>query len=409
VNDHALKAQDNRLQIPQLARRARLRRLLVLLVLLAAAGAAVAYYTRPKPAAELYRVDRVARRTLIQLVETTGSVDVRSRVEVPAPTAGRLTSIAVQIRQKVEKGQLLATLDERAAQLAVRSAKVGVQAAAGRVGQAQAGFVSAQQVEERVRRLHDKGLASQQELGDAQSELARARAALDALRAERKLASEQVASAELGQSMSAIVAPAAGVVLRAPDRVGAAVRPEAGPLFVISDPLDTMRIEAFVGETEIALVQPGRKAEVLVQAIPGRSFSASVERIGLEPKREGGVVQYPVSLLVDNPDGALLPGMSARVRMEVARAEQVLSVHEAALRFSPEDAEPAKPRSRVFVRSGDNDLVEVAIEAGISDGVHTELKPAEGAQLGEGDYVAIGLLQPGQSSGKPSVSLGGPK
>jgi HlyD family secretion protein len=146
-----------------------------------------------------------------------------------------------------------------------------------------------------------------------------------------------------------------------------------------------------------------------VQALPGRSFSATVDRIGIEPKRDGGVVQYPVTLLVDNPDGALLPGMSARVRMEVARAENALSVHEAALRFSPSEAEPAAARSRVFVKhGGGNALEEVGVEAGISDGVYTQVKPVADGSLQVGDDVAIGLLRPDQAATKkPNVSLGG--
>jgi HlyD family secretion protein len=409
VTEQALKARDDRLHIPELARRARVRKLLFVALALGAAGVAFAYYNRPKPVPELYRLDEVARRDIVQLIETTGSVDVRSRVEVPAPLAGRLTEIHAYERQAVKKGDRLATLDPRAAELSVRSARASAQAAVGRLGQGLAALAAAQQVEARVRRLHEKGLASQQELADASADRERASAALVAARAERKLAAEQVATAELGKSLGDIVAPVAGVVLRAPDRIGAAVGPEQPPLFVIGEPLTTMRVDAFVGETEIAQVQPGRKVEVLVQALPDRTFDARVEWIGIEPKRDGGVVQYPVTLLVDNPDGALLPGMTARVRMEVAHAEDALSVHEAALRFSPEDAEPAKARSRVFVRRGGtgNELEEVAVQAGISDGVYTAVQPADGQELDESDEVVIGLLRPEGVGKKPNVSLGG--
>lgn len=410
MTEQALKARDDRLHIPALARRARLRKVLTVALLLGAAGVAFAYYTRPKPVPELYRLDSIARREIVQLIETTGSVDVRSRVEVPAPMAGRLIAIHAQTRQEVKQGDPLATLDERAAELSVRSAKASAEAATGRLGQAQAALNAAQEGEERVRRLLDKGLASQQQLADAAADRARASSALAAARAERRLAGQTVATAELGKSLGQIVAPSSGVVLRAPDRMGAAVGPEQGPLFVIGAALTTMRVDALVGETEIAQVQPGRNAEVLVQALPGRTFEAKVERIGIEPKREGGVVQYPVTLLVENPDGVLLPGMSARVRMEVARAEDALSVHEAALRFSPEDVEPAPARSRVFVRRGDtgNDLEPVDVKTGISDGVYTAVEPREGQELEAGEEVVIGLLRPENgASSKPNVSLGG--
>ena len=267
---------------------------------------------------------------------------MRSQVEVPAPSEGRLTSIAVKPRDMVQKGQLLATLDQRAAELAVRSAKAGQQAAAGRLGQVQTALDAARRALERTRQLKAKGLASDQDLAQAESDYASARAAVEAAQADRKLATENVAAAQLGQSMGAIVAPVSGIVLHAPDRVGAAVSPARGPLFVIAEPLSTMRVEAPVSETEIAQIAPGHKAEVIVQALPGKDVPPPPSiSIGIEPQRESGVVAYPVTLLVDNPDNLLLPGMSARVRMEVARAENALSVREAALRFAPPDAEPA--------------------------------------------------------------------
>ena len=410
MSEQVLQRTDDRLQIPELAKRARLRRTVWLALLTLAAAGTGAYYTRPKPPRAMYRTEAVAPRTVIQLVETTGSLDVRSRVEVPAPTEGRLMSIAVRSRDAVEKGQLLATLDQRAAELAVRGAKAAQEAAGGRVGQAQTALDAARRGLDRAQKLKAKGLVSDQDVATAQTALDEARAATQAAQADKKLAGENVAAAQLGHSLGAIVAPSAGIVLHAPDRVGAAVSPDRGPLFVIAEPLTTMRVEAFVSETEIVLITPGHKADVIVQALPGKTFTASVDRIGIEPKRESGVVQYPVTLLVDNPDGVLLPGMSARVRLEVARIDNALSVREATLRFNPPDVEPGPSRSRVWrVRSAPSELEAVEVEAGLSDGMYTAVTPRAGNALRAGDQVAIGLLRPEQASGKPSVSLGGQK
>jgi HlyD family secretion protein len=404
VNDHPVKGSDQ-LQIPDLTRRARTRRLLVAAAIAVAAGLVLAYALRPKSEAPLYRFDRALRRTIVQLIETTGSVEVRSRIEVPAPVAARLTSISVRVREEVKEGQLLATLDERSAEFALRSAEVSAEAAGGRVAQARTAVASAQQTVARTRRLRDKGLASEQELLTASTALDQASAALEGARADKKLAGEGVASARLQRTLRQIVAPVSGVVLHAPEEVGSVVAPER-PLFVIAAPLSVMRVEAQVSETEIASVAPGRKAEVLVQALPGKTFEATVERIGIEPRREGGVVLYPVTLLVQNGDGGLLPGMSARVRMEVDRVDGALSVHEAAVRFSPPEVERVA-KARVWRRAGgSNQLEPVDVTTGVSDGVYVAVKAAAGAQLNERDEVAIGLLQPGQTGGKPSVSLG---
>lgn len=410
VNDQVRQGAGHRLQIPNLERAARIRRIISFVVLLVGAVAAAVWLNQPEPVVEVYRTDAVTRRTLVQVVEASGSLDVRNRVEVPAPIAGRLTAVHVQAGNHVDAGAQLATLDERAAELGVKSAEAAVEAAAGRAAQARAALEEAKRNEEQVSRLREKGLASDNDIKAARSAKASAQAALEAARAEQKLASQSAESARLGKSLGRIMAPASGIVLRAPEHVGAAVAPDRGPLFVIGDPLDVMRIDAPVSETDIALLKPGMNAEVVVQALPGRKFAAEVSRIGIEPTRQSGVVMYPVTLLVQNPEGVLLPGMSARVQLEVARAENVLSVHEAALRFTPLEAEPAEPRSRVWVRRGPDAIEEVAVIPGVSDGVHTELKFPEGTPaLTEGTALAIGLLNPDTGGKKPAVTLGNTK
>lgn len=397
------QAPSDRLSIPELARRARLRRLIIAGVLLVAAAAGIAYYRRPQPAVERYRTEPVTRRTVVQLVESTGELDVRSRVEVPAPFPGTLLSIEVQEGDTVQAGALLATLDARSVELALRSAQATAEAATGRLSQAQAGLAEAEREREHAARLQQKGLASPQDIASADSARDRAKAAVAAARAEQKLAQQSIASAELGKSGSRISAPVGGVLLRVPDRIGAAVSPERGPLFVIGEPLEVMRLQAWVSESEILRIKPGSQAEVLVQEL---SLHARVEHVGIEPRRNGGVVQYPVTMLVDNPERQLRPGMTARVRVEVARATDALVVHEAALRFNPDGEEPGPARARVW-RHGDrpNELEPVDVAVGVSDGIYAAL--SADTKLAAGDQLAVGLLRPGDLGKKPNVSLGG--
>lgn len=399
-------ALNEQLEIPENVGRSRLPWLLVgggAIALLIALGV---YFTRPKPVQELYLVQQVARRDIVQRIEAAGRVDVRRRIEIPAPQAGRLLSVHVRAGDRVEAGQLLAVLDQRAAQLAVQSAEANVRAAASNVREAQAALGAVERALERVKRLHERGLASANDLHNAENDVTRARAAVEAARAAQSVAGQGVATAELSAQLGQITASQAGVVLRAPERVGAAVAPEAGPLFVLGDPLETMRVDAKVGETDIALIKVGQTAEISVSAIEGRTFKGKVEHLGVEPEQEHGAVLYPVMLLVDNPDRALLPGMTARVLMDVQSVKQALAVHEAALRFVPEDAEPAPLRTRVFRKLEGNQLEEVPVKPGISDGMYTAVEPQDGAQLAEGDALAIGFVRPEQGTRGPRVTLG---
>jgi HlyD family secretion protein len=394
VAEEALEGVGGRLEIPKLAKKARLRRVIVAAVLVAAG--VVAYVMWPTAGlGERYRTTTVTRRTIIKVVEATGHVDVRRRVEVPAPIPGRLVEILVY---------------DRAAALAVRGAQATVQAAAGRVAEARAALSATTEERQRVERLVGRGLASQQDLSSARAAEQRAQAALTAARAEQQAAAGTVASAQLGRNLGDIVAPSDGVVLVAPERLGAAVGPERGALFVIGDALDVMRIDAQVGEADIGDVRIGQSTTFEVQAFPGRTFHAKVDRVGLEPSRAEGLVTYPVTLLAANPGGVLLPGMTATVRLEVARREGVLAVREAALRWSPADAARVPPRSRVWRWTKRSTIEPVLVLVGISDGQYTEVMDARDARLQEGDRIALGLRSPGAASsgaGRPGISLGG--
>jgi HlyD family secretion protein len=114
-----------------------------------------------------------------------------------------------------------------------------------------------------------------------------------------------------------------------------------------------------------------------------------------------------VTLSANNADGMLLPGMTALVHLEVARAEHVLAVHDAALRFSPDAAPAAPPRARLWRRTGPAQAEPVRVRAGLSDGAFTEVTAAEGEHLQEGDPIVIGLFRPDEEdAGKPSLTLG---
>jgi HlyD family secretion protein len=408
VTEHAIASSSAEgLQLPPLRRRTRLRRVITVGVLLAIAAAAGTFLMRPRPAAELYRTVPLARRSIVHLVEATGHIGVTGRVEVAASSSGRLVQILVEPGARVKKGQLLAKLDDRAQRLAVSQAQASQRAAAGRLAEARVAYNAALEAQQHSERLAQRGLASQQDAVNAKTAADRAAAALAAAQAEESAASGSVASAALGHTSTDIVAPADGVVLKAPETLGVTVGPEQDALFVIGASLQTLRIDALVNETDIAQVRVGQATHFDVQGLPGRTFEARVERIALEPEIAGGVVRYPVALSANNADGLLLPGMTALVHLEVARVEQVLAVHDAALRFSPDDAPPAPPRTRLWRRIGPAQAEPVRIRAGLSDGAFTEVTAAEGEDLREGDPIVIGLFRPDDPDAeKPSMTLG---
>lgn len=402
---------DVQLRIPELGKRARTRRVLIGAAVLAICGGlAYNHYSRGTAVGEVYRSIPLERRTIVRVVESTGHLDARSRVEVAAPVAGHLAEIKVAPGDVVARGQLLARLDDRATALGVRGAGATLEASVWRVAEARSAAESAEQDKQRVARLKARGLASAQDLEAAEAAVERARAVAKAADAEKSLAEDNVQVAKVGHTLGEIVAPIAGIVLSAPENAGIGVSPDRGALFVVATPLDHMRIDADVSEADIGEVHVGQAAHFEVQTFPGREFTAHVERIGLAAKREGAVVTYPVMLTADNTEHVLLPGMTAAVSIEIAQVKDALAVREAALRFSPEGAAVAPARSRVWKHVGGAELEPITVTTGISDGAYTEIKPQPAEALAPGDAVAVGLFQKkADDAAKPGVSLGSKK
>lgn len=407
----AIPSEDVQLHIPELGQRARRTRWLVaVVVMIAIGGGLAAYFLRTSPLLETYRSLPVTRQNIVRVVEATGHLDAMARVQVVAKVAGHLATIHVAPGDTVKRGQLLAQLDDRASLIGVRSAGSTLQASVWRVAEAKTARESALTELERVQRLSARGLASTADVDSAKAVASRAESQLKAAGAEKSVAADNVAAAKFGQNLGDIVAPIDGIVLVGPENPGTPVAPERGPVFVVAAPLARMRIDADVSEADIGDLKVGQSATFEVQAFAGRRWNARVERIGLEPMRDGAVVTYPVRLSADNPDGRLLPGMTAAVRIEVAQARNVLAVREAALRFTPEGAPEAPPRSRVWLHRGISRLIEVPVKPGLSDGAYTEVTPVAPAELNPEDRVAVGLLAaPSDVRAQPGVSLGSKK
>jgi len=401
------------LQLPEQLtkpRRGWQRWLIGLLVVAALMGAYFRFFA-PQKAEHPYRVSPVEKRAIRQTVEAFGSLDVLSRVYVPAARAGQLTSVLVKRGQQVQAGQELAKLDPTGAAADLNAAQIAFGASAARVESARAARAAAGEERKRLEGLLSKGLVAASNVAAARASESEAAAALRAAEAQRQLDGQAASGARTRREETTLRAPVSGFVLTAVEDVGAMVGPQTGPLFVISPPLDQLLLTVPVSEADIGLVRIGQDASFSVSAHPEQRFPAQIDEIESEPQRQGSSVSYRVRLKVKNPDHMLLPGMTANVTLEIAKAEEALAVREAALRFSPVDTSSDAARSRVWREKRGGGLEPVEVKVGISDGAYTAVTPAPGATLELGDLVAVGSngSARGASKSGPGISLGSPK
>lgn len=313
----------------------------VALALVAGAALLLFLFARsPGGASVRYLTEPVVEGDLVVSATATGTLQPTKSVDVGSELSGTVARVLVDENDVVKQGQLMAELDTERLKDAVIRSQSAVQAAVGLVAQARATVAETEASMARLRRLST--MSGGQE--PARHDLETAEAAL--LRAQ---ANEATARAQEAQSRAAlktdltnlakarILSPVDGVVLTRKVEPGNTVvaAMNAPVLFVVAEDLTRMQLQVKVDEADVASVRPGQHADFTVSAWPGRSFPATIERVGLGSTITDNVVTYKTILEVDNRDLALRPGMTATASIVTARRDHALLVPNAALRFSP--------------------------------------------------------------------------
>lgn len=375
------------------------KRWIIAALVIAAAIAAVLVWRRvtapPPPPAFL--TAPITRGSITEAITANGVLNPIRVVNVGTQVSGTVQSLNADFNDRVTQGQVLLRLDP-----ALFASRLAASEASLAQARAQAALQSAN-----VRRAQDlvaKDYISRQEfetlVANAQGTAAQVRAA-----------SAQVAQDRANLEFSVIRAPVSGVVISRLVDLGQTVAAafNTPTLFTIARDLSRMQIEAAVAEADIARVRPGQAVTFTVDAYGPRSFTGAVRQIRLNPVTQQNVVTYTVVVEAANPDGALLPGMTADARFLVADRQNALLLPNAALGFRPEGFTPARnlpaDEAIVFVAGPDNTADQPQarrIRLGVSNTTSSEILSGP---LKVGEQVITGLNKPdaggGMFSGPP--------
>ncbi|MGA7984688.1 MAG: efflux RND transporter periplasmic adaptor subunit [Burkholderiales bacterium] len=365
--------------------RTRLGRIVGIVVVLAVAAAGYAWYqARERDAGPRYRTVRVERGPLQAVVEASGTLNAVSTVQVASRISGQVKEIYADFNTPVKAGAVLARIDPSGYELRLNQARADLDAANSAVALARS-QLEAQRAE--AQRRKSRLLAAQIRVG-------RARVASALAAVEQRQALLQQAQADLERTT--ILAPVDGTVILRNVDAGQTVTAsaQAPALFVIAQDLHDMQVEAAVDQADIGRLKVGQHASFTVDAFPRRSFSGELKQIRKSPRNVQSAVRYTVLISAPNADLALLPGMTANVRVVVAQRDDALKLPNAALRFSPAGAAPPRrsvSSGRVWVLNR-GELSSMELRLGLNDGASTEV--LSGA-LKANDEVVVGPVQTG--------------
>ena len=352
-----------------------------------------------------YQFDTVTVGDVTQTVTANGTVNPVNLVNVGTQVSGTVKVLKADFNDKVKAGQVLLELDPTTNQAAVEQSE-------GELANAEATLRLARAEEARMKELFGQEYVSRQDLDKAVQ--AREAAEAQVRTARGKLMRDR---ANLGYTV--IRSPVAGVVVSREVDLGQTVAAsfQTPTLFKIARDLSRMQIDSNVAEADIGKVRMGQVVRFSVDAFPDRKFEGRVQQIRLAPITQQNVVTYNVVVEVNNPDLALMPGMTAYLSIVTDQAENALLVPNAALRFRPPEpaskpaganggqarpqngSAPNAPGRRMpgqgkreagaapgVYMLRDGALVAVPLELGISDGRRTVVKSGN---LKDGDQVVV--------------------
>ena len=373
----------------------------------------------------------VTRGTIQNTIAATGNVEAMVTLEVGSQVTGQVQSIYADFNSVVTEGQILARLDPRNVETQLRNVRANLRSAESRIKTAEADRNNAdvnlasarankesaeldlQQAElnfSRAESLFADELIPMTELENATIQLQSAKARVIQQEASVQQAEAQIISrdaaveqayaaleqagadleeAELNVGYTVIQSPVDGVVISREVDVGQTVSAStsAPTLFIIANDLARMRVQASIDEADIGLLGQDNEVNFRVDAYPNDEFRGRIEEIRLNPTTSQNVVTYSVIVTFENPDLKLKPGMTANITITVDRRDDVLSVPNTALRYTPPDIDGG---ALLESRGQEPGVVREAAQAAPEAGTDEGFSPASGGRDRSGQGAAGG-------------------
>jgi HlyD family secretion protein len=307
-----------------------------LIVATIGAGGGAYYIRRGRPEVQV-NTSPITRGDIVDSVGATGTLQAVTTVQVGSQVSGNIQWLGADFNSIVRKGQQIARLDPSLFQTQVEQARANLTRAKADVERNRVGVDDAQTKFKRATELGARSLLPQSELDAARTALDAARAQLQSAEAQVVQAQAAVNQADVNLEHTVITAPIDGIVTSRSVDVGQTVAAslQSPTLFIIAADLTKMQVNANIDEADVGRIRPAQHVTFRVDAYPTEEFSGTVAQIRLQPTVVQNVTTYGTVIDVPNEQLKLKPGMTANVKIEIARRSDVLRVPNAAIRFRP--------------------------------------------------------------------------
>jgi HlyD family secretion protein len=329
-----------------------MKRVITVLLIVAAIGAgAGAYYIRRGGPEISVNTSPITRGDIIDTVGATGTLQAVTTVQVGSQVSGNIAWLGADFNSIVKKDQVIAKLDPSMFDAQMQQARANL--GQSRANQTKAmsdlertkvQLLDAQQKFTRSKELSARNLLPQSDLDSAKIAVDSAQASLNSQQATVAQTQAAVSQSEASVNQNqvnldhtVITAPIDGIITQRSVDVGQTVAAsmQAPTLFIIAADLTKMQVTANIDESDVGRIRPGQHVTFRVDAYPTDSFEGTVSQIRLQPQVVQNVTTYGTVIDVPNTELKLKPGMTANVKVEIAKRADALRLPNAALRFRP--------------------------------------------------------------------------
>jgi len=253
------------------------------------------------------------------VVEAVGTLRAAETSQLAAQMMGTIVEIRVHEGDRVQRGQVLAVLDEAQPRAALDRATAADLASQQGITAADSDLALAEATFNRYQTLYEKKSVSPQEFDEVRARYQGAQARRDMARAGQTQAKAALQQARTALNYTHILAPFDGLVTEKKADVGTLASPGL-PIFTVED-LRRYRLEATVNETDLRYVHMGEQIRVIIDAVGDKELKGRV--IEIVPAADSASRSFLVKIEVPS-DPALRSGLFGRAQFSRGERSSLL-------------------------------------------------------------------------------------
>lgn len=253
----------------------------------------------------------------VSLLDAAGFVTARRIATVSAKITGKVREVFIEEGQQVSEGQILATLDDADAAVALQLSEAEQRAAEAQLAEIKANLALADRDLARQQDLVKQRLASQQSLDNADTNVKTLAARIASQQAQIAVARKRIAVTRQQLDNTVVRAPFAGVITVKAAQPGEMISPiSAGGgsirtgIGTLVD-MDSLEIQVDVNEAYIGRVTPGMPVQAVLNAYPDWKIPGRL--LAIIPTADRSKATVKVRIAIDSRDRRIVPDMGVRV------------------------------------------------------------------------------------------------